>query len=165
MPIPAYVRDIRAKIGHDLLMMPGVAAIIFNDEGEVLLQRRADNGLWGIPGGMIEPGEEPAETVIREVYEETGLRVIPERIAGVFGGPMNMGEFPNGDRFAVISITFCCRLVDGELRVDHDETLELSYFPTNALPSDMMERHRQRVLYAVTQSEPYFALPKASDEL
>jgi len=56
-------------------------------------------------------------------------------------------------------------LVDGELRIDHDETLELSYFPTNALPSDMMGRHRQRVLYAVTQSEPYFALPKASDEL
>ena len=66
MPLSPYMRDIRAKIGHDVLLQPGVAAIIFNAAGQVLLQRRSDNGEWGLPGGIMEPGEEPAETVVRE---------------------------------------------------------------------------------------------------
>ncbi|HLV33787.1 MAG TPA: NUDIX domain-containing protein [Spirillospora sp.] len=159
MPVPEYIRRLRAKIGHDLLMIPGAAAIVANEAGEVLLHRRGDNGLWSLPGGVIEPGEEPAEAVIREVYEETGLHVLPERIVGIYGGQSNMSEYPNGDKAAFISVTFKCRVVGGSLRIDGDESLELRYFDWRNLPENMMDRHRIRIEHSMTRSEPYFSLP------
>ncbi len=149
MPMSSYIAEIRAKIGHMLLMSPGVAAIIFNDQHELLLQHRSDNGLWGLPGGAIDPGEEPAEAVVREVYEETGLRVLPERVVGVFGGPDLRFSYPNGDEIMVISIVFECRIIGGELGVNDDESLELRYFDPNNLPSPFTEHHRVRIEQAL----------------
>lgn len=63
MPVSKYIRDLRAKVGHDLLMIPGAAAIILNDQGQVLLQRRGDTDEWSLPGGAIEPGEELAQAI------------------------------------------------------------------------------------------------------
>jgi 8-oxo-dGTP pyrophosphatase MutT (NUDIX family) len=160
MPTPDHIRFLRQKVGHDLLMMPAVAAIIFNEQGEVLLQLRSDNRLWALPGGAIEPGEEPAEAVIREVYEETGLRVLPERISGVYGGKTGLTQYPNGDQVAIIAITFVCRVVGGKLRVDDDETLELRYFPVDQLPANVMGKHQVRIEHAARTEEVYFALPE-----
>ena len=97
MPISEYLKNLRARIGHDVLLTPGVAAVIVNDRGEVLLQRRSDDGRWGLPGGAMEPGEEPAETLVREVREETALEVVPERIVGVYSGPDFRVRYGNGD--------------------------------------------------------------------
>ena len=100
--ISDYLHDLRAKIGHDLLLTPGVAAVILNDAGHVLLQRRSDDGEWGLPGGAMEPGEEPAESLVREVREETALEVVPERIVGVYRRARLPGELrqrrPGHDR-------------------------------------------------------------------
>ncbi|HYG74266.1 MAG TPA: NUDIX domain-containing protein [Planctomycetota bacterium] len=134
MPMSDYIRGLRAKIGHDMIFSPGVAGIVINPAGEVLLQRRSDNGQWGIPGGAIDPGEEPADAAAREVFEETGVRVIPERVVGVYGGPDFKFDYPNGDRVMVISITFACRPVSGEPRVNDDECLEVRYFAPDQLP-------------------------------
>jgi 8-oxo-dGTP diphosphatase len=126
MGMSDYIRDIRAKIGADLLLLPGVAAVIIDPDGRVLLQRRSDSGEWGLPGGAIEPGEEPAEALVREILEETALDVVPERVVGV------------------VSITFACRPVAGEPRVNDDESLEVRYFAPHALPA-MPPRHRRRI--------------------
>ncbi|HEX2618767.1 MAG TPA: NUDIX hydrolase [Phototrophicaceae bacterium] len=163
MPIPEYIRHLREKIGHDLLMMPAVAAIIFNDAGEVLLQLRSDNHLWALPGGAIEPGEEPAEAAIREVWEETGLKVIPERISGVYGGDNNFTHYPNGDEVAIIAITFVCRVVGGALQIDDDETLELRYFKVDDLPENIMSRHQIRIRHAAASSEVFFRMPESTE--
>jgi 8-oxo-dGTP pyrophosphatase MutT (NUDIX family) len=144
MGISPYHRRLRDKIGHDLLLQPGVAAVIINDAGHVLLQRRSDDGEWGLPGGAMEPGEEPAETLVREIREETALEVVPERIVGVYGGPDFRVRYPNGDEAAILSITFACRPVAGEARVNDDESLEIRYFPPDALPP-MAARHRMRI--------------------
>lgn len=144
MPISPYMRDLRAKIGHDLLLQPGVAAVIVNPAGQVLLQRRSDDGEWGLPGGAMEPGEEPAETLVREIREETALEVVPERIVGVYGGPDFRVRYPNGDEAAILSITFFCRPVAGEARVNDDESLEVRYFAPDALPA-MARRHHMRI--------------------
>jgi 8-oxo-dGTP diphosphatase len=90
LPISEYLRKLRAKVGHDLLMMPGVTAVIRNEAGEVLLHRGSDNGKGSIIGGALEPGEHPAEAIVREVAEETGLKVVPVRITGVYGGAHNV---------------------------------------------------------------------------
>lgn len=160
MPTPDHILKLREKVGHDMLMMPAVAAIIFDDNGEVLLQLRSDNQLWALPGGAIELGEEPAEAVIREVWEETGLHVLPERISGVYGGHSGLTEYPNGDKVAIISITFVCRVIDGEPRLDDDETLELRYFSIDQLPTNIMGRHQIRIQHAAGSDGVYFALPE-----
>ena len=143
MSIPAYITTIRHKIGHDLLIMPGVAAFIRDDKGQVLLQRRTDNGQWTLPGGVIEPGEEPADAVVREVWEETGLTVIPQRIIGVYGGPDWHHFYPNQDEVQLISILFACQIIDGELTITNDnESLEVAFFTPSVMPITIMAHHR-----------------------
>lgn len=159
MPVPEYIQNIRQKIGHELVMLVGAAAIIINQQGEVLLQRRSDNGNWGVIGGAVEPGEEPAEAVIREAWEEAGVHVIPERIVGVYGGPDYRFTYPNGDEVSIVSITFLCRIISGEPHINDDESLELRFFSPDNLP--VMEfRHRERVEQALkNDSHTFFRLP------
>jgi len=79
------------------VLNPGVAALIRDDEGCFLLQRRSDDGSWSLPAGAVDPGERPARAVVREVWEETGLEVVPVALAGVFSGPGFLHTYPNGD--------------------------------------------------------------------
>ncbi len=148
MPMSDYIRTMRARIGTDLLFVCGATAVVVNDAGEILLHRRSDNGRWWLPGGAIDPGEEPADAVVREVWEETGVKVIPERIVGVYAGPEQFSQYPNGDQIAVLSVTFACRPVGGEARVHDDESLEVRYFPQDALP-ELTPRNRLRIEHAL----------------
>jgi 8-oxo-dGTP pyrophosphatase MutT (NUDIX family) len=133
---PDYVRQLRAKIGSDLLFLPSVTAVVINERSEVLLQRRSDNGQWGLLSGHMEPGEEPADAVIREVMEEAGIEVIPEQITGVYSGPDYLRREANGNETLFMNITFRCRPVSGEARVNDDESLGMRYFPCE--PSDQL---------------------------
>ncbi len=151
-----YVQTIRQKIGHDLLVLVGAAAIILNDKNEVLLQQRSDNHKWGVPGGAVEPGEEPAAAVIREVKEETGLTIRPERIVGIYGGKSHLINYPNGDQAAITSITFLCRIVEGEPHIDDDETLALGWFAGDNLPDHIMPHHIERIHHALTRDSVFF---------
>jgi mutator protein MutT len=141
MPASPYHQKLREHIGHEVIYSPGTAAIIWNEVGEILLQRRSDDGQWGLPGGACEPGEEPAEAVVREVFEETGLQVIPVSLVGIFGGQDGFHEYPNGDQMMFLGMVFVCRLVGGALTLDEDETLELRYFPLDQLPASLFSRH------------------------
>src|ERR1700710_1142172 len=85
MGISPYMKALRERVGDRLLLVPCVAAVIHDSEGRILLQR-GTHGSWSLPAGGIDPGEAPAQAVIREVWEETGLRVRPDRVLGVFGG-------------------------------------------------------------------------------
>src|ERR1051325_4042675 len=78
-PSDPYHRD-------DMVIRPGVSAVVLTPEG-LLLQRRSDNGLWGLPGGGVEPGESVSAAIVREVREETGLDVTPVRLVGVYSAP------------------------------------------------------------------------------
>jgi 8-oxo-dGTP pyrophosphatase MutT (NUDIX family) len=134
MPISEYLRNLRASIGSSLLLMPGVAAIVRDDAGNILIQRRSDNGRWSLPAGSIEPGETPAEAIVREVWEENGLHVVPRRILGVFGGKEFRTVYPNGDQVEYTTILFECEKVGGDLRPLDGESLELRYFAPDAIP-------------------------------
>src|SRR3989442_14998608 len=99
-----------------MMIRPGVSAIIVTPEG-ALLQRRSDNGLWGLPGGGVEPGESVSEAIIREVREETGLEVAPVRLVGVYSAPA-LGQvvtYPDGNVIHYVSASFECRIVGGAL--------------------------------------------------
>lgn len=116
MPISDCLKGIRAAIGHERLLNPGVAAIIRNDEGRILLQKRSDDGSWSLPAGAIDLGETPAQAVVREAYEETGLHVVPEKVAGVFGGAGFRHTYPNGDKLEIVSIVFLCHVTGCDRR-------------------------------------------------
>ncbi|MEU2510868.1 NUDIX domain-containing protein [Streptomyces syringium] len=132
MATPDFIREIRATAGHQLLWMPGVSTIVFDDEGRVLLGRRSDSGEWSIIGGIPEPGEQPAAAVVREVYEETAVHVVPERVLLVQA--LERITYPNGDVCQFMDICFLCRYVSGEARVNDDESLEVGWFELDALP-------------------------------
>jgi 8-oxo-dGTP pyrophosphatase MutT (NUDIX family) len=152
-----YVKELRALIGPRLLMLPGVAAIIRDAEGRVLLQRRAQDGRWSLPAGAIDPGESPAEAVVRECWEETGLRVRPERVLGVFGGADGYRSvLPGGDQVEYTVVVFACEVIGGELGGRDGETAELAYFPPDDRPPLITEYPIEAMLAA---DRPVFAPP------
>ncbi|MFD5782055.1 NUDIX domain-containing protein [Streptomyces sp. NPDC126933] len=132
MATPDFIRTIRASAGHQLLLLPGVTAVVFDDAGRVLLVRRADNGAWTLVGGIPEPGEQPAVAAVREVYEETAVRCTPERVVVVQA--LDPVQYSNQDRCQYMDITFLCRATGGEARVNDDESIEVGWFPPDGLP-------------------------------
>lgn len=132
MPIPDFVVALRRKIGHDLLWLPAVTAVVFREDGRVLLARRSDNGNWGLVSGIVEPGEEPAVTAVRECLEETGVVAVVEELVSIGAGePV---QYPNGDRCQFLDHTFRCRYVSGQARVNDDESLEVGWYDPDRLP-------------------------------
>ncbi len=135
MPISPYIKGLREHIGHAPLLTPGADALVYDDAGALLLMRRRDDGLWGIPGGQLDPLEPPALGVVREVLEETGLLVRPVALLGVFGGVDTFHiRYPNGDEIDPVVSLFRCEIVSGELRVLDSEALELRFVAPDALP-------------------------------
>ena len=143
MAIPSFVARLRKSVGHDLLWMPGVTAVVRNDRGEVLLVRRADFGHWSLVSGILEPGEQPAHGLVREIHEETGVTAEIEALAAVWTLPEV--TYPNGDRAQYVDLCFLARYVSGQARVNDDESTDVGWFPLDALPSDLVERSRVRL--------------------
>lgn len=156
-----YLRALRKKVGHDLLPMPAVGAIIRDEDGRILLQQRTDNGRWHPPAGALEPHEHPADAVVREVWEETGLLVEPVRVTGVYGGSDFYVTYPNGDQIVVYSVMFECRVVGGEASPDGIEVAALGYFAPEELTEDfLLKRWQRRVFDALGGQGPtYFEPP------
>ena|SRR2546423_9118591 len=132
MGVPEYIAQLRKHVGTGLLWLPSVSAVVVNDAGDVLLGKRADNGHWALISGVADPGEQPADAVVREVLEETGVVVVPERIASVRAHPMH---YPNGDECEYMNVAFRCRPVGGTARVNDDESLAVQWFPSDVLPT------------------------------
>ncbi|MCI0764926.1 NUDIX domain-containing protein [Bacillus sp. TL12] len=133
MPISTYYKQIREKLGSDLIFMPSVAAVIKNELGEILFQYPGGK-FWSLPAGAIEPGETPEEAVVREVWEETGLRVQIKGIKGVYGGEDFRHTYSNGDQVEYIVVVFECEVIEGELTAIDGESLNLQYFSTYKRP-------------------------------
>jgi len=142
MPIPEYVQALRSHVGTDLLWMTGVSAVVRNGQGDVLLVRRADTGRWSLVSGILEPGEQPAVGLAREIEEETGVVAEVEALTGVWTLPEV--TYPNGDRAQYLDLCFTAQHVSGEARVNDDESLEVGWFATDALP-DLPDRSRLRL--------------------
>ncbi|WP_376789565.1 NUDIX hydrolase [Thermoflexus sp.] len=139
------IRRLRERVGPATLVVPATSAVIFNERGEILLQRREDNGEWGLPGGIMEIGERIDQTLIREVMEETGLQVEPTRLVGLYTDPAWTFTYPNGDRSQPVVACFEARITGGRLQADGVESLEVGFFPLNRLPEPLDVRWRIRI--------------------
>ena len=106
MPRSPYIAGLRARVGDTLLVLPSVSAFLFDEAGRLLLAQAKDSGRWITIGGMVEPDEDPADAVVRECREETGLEVRAVALVGAFGGPDFRITYPNGDR-ASYAVSYC----------------------------------------------------------
>lgn len=131
-----YVSEIRKKIGHDPLLIVGASVIVTDKKGRVLLQHRADNGLWGYHGGCVELAENTEDAARRELLEETGLTAGKMTLLGVFSGPEMRYTYPNGDRASVVDVVYLCSDFSGELRPQPEEVAELRWFAPADIPAD-----------------------------
>ena len=122
MVMSSYVQRLRAALGSELLVLPSVTGIIFDERDRILLVRQTEGDVWSAPGGSVDPDETPADAVVREVWEETGLYTEPVRLLGVYGGPSCIVSYPNGDRTAYVMTVFECEVLSGVLRAASDET-------------------------------------------
>jgi 8-oxo-dGTP pyrophosphatase MutT (NUDIX family) len=127
MPLSGHLRELRKKVGHDLLVLPSAAVVIHDELGRVLMGLHSDRRIWVVPGGLIEPEEIPADAAAREVWEETGLVVETTGILGVYGGRELVVDYVNGDRVSYVGVIFRGRIIAGELRADAEEILEVRY--------------------------------------
>ena len=141
MPMSDYVRGLRDRIGNDVLEVPTVSVIVFDERDRILLVRHVEGNVWTTPGGMIEPYELPADAAVREAWEETGLVVELKSIVGVFGGPACAGVYANGDKVSFVSTVFVATVAGGTLRPDGVETLETRYFSRADLDNARVRPH------------------------
>jgi ADP-ribose pyrophosphatase YjhB (NUDIX family) len=135
------------------LMRLGTSGIVINELGEILLIQRDDTRTFAPPGGGIESGELPTENVVREVEEETGLKVMPVRLVGVY--------FLEWGDSAWLNFVFRCIKRGGDLTTS-PESIQVGYFQTNNLPSPMAAIHRERLLQGFSHNggAPYWQKEK-----
>jgi ADP-ribose pyrophosphatase YjhB (NUDIX family) len=141
--------EIERDRSRAVAIRPSVSAVVLHD-GRLLLQQRADNGRWGLPGGSVEIGETVAEAVTREVLEETGFEVEIDRLVGVYSDPsLQVIRYPDGRVWHYVNLCFQCTLAGGSARLAPGETLAVEWFPQDALPGDLLGLHRQRIADAL----------------
>lgn len=135
---PVFTRLYMGELKHKfILLQDGAAAIIVNNEGQILLQSRADRDQWGLPGGCQELGATFEETIIREIKEETNLDVKEEdlKLLGLISGISRKNKYPNGDTVFNNTALYYIEKYSGKLEWD-EESKEMKFFDLDSLPSD-----------------------------
>jgi len=127
MPLSPYLARLRGRVGHELIMLTGVSACIFDEQGRVLLARHVDSGIWALPGGAVEPDEDPAAAVAREAREELGIEVALQGLLGVYGGPQFRVAYPNGDLVSYVAIVYACTAAGTPAALDTSEVDEIRF--------------------------------------
>lgn len=135
-----YLRRIRSLVGRELLLLPSVTLLTFDMEGRLLLAKHRATGRWVAPGGMVEPDEAPSAAALREMREETGCEAQLRGIIGCFGGPSFRVTYDNADQAAYVMTVYRARIISGEPRPNHEETVEVRFVtPEEAAELDLSE--------------------------
>lgn len=142
-----YLMDLRKTIGNRTVLMPGARCVLLNDEDQVLLELRADFGVWGIPGGGGEIGENITETMVRELQEEIDLTVNNLRPFGYATDPeFETITFGNGDNCQYYSLLFWANIGKAKVRVASDESTDIRWFDWDALPENILPNMRNTLV-------------------
>jgi 8-oxo-dGTP pyrophosphatase MutT (NUDIX family) len=132
MPTPEFILTLREKIGTDLLWLPGVTGVVVDDAGRVLLVRRSDTLRWTLVTGCLDPGEQPAHGIVREILEETGVDAEVVRVLAVES--TRLIEYPHGDLAQYMDVAFLCRALGGVAKVNDDESVDVRWHSPDELP-------------------------------
>jgi len=156
VPTPDYIAAIRRVYGQGRLLLPGVSAVVLRGDLEpgrvhLLLARRSDTGLWSLPAGIVEPSEQPAAAILRELLEETRITAEVERLALLRTDPDVV--YPNGDRCQFVAMCFRCRYVSGQAQVGDEESTEVAWFAIDELPDELNDIQLRRISCALQERE------------
>lgn len=144
MPTPDFIVALRSKIGHDMLWLSGATAVIQRPaDQKILLVRRSDNGLWTPITGIVDPGENPALTCLREAEEEANVKIEVVALAQVKADPAQ--TFTNGDRCQFLDHTFYCRWISGEAKVNDEESSAVYWADVEEIQQLCNERMLDRI--------------------
>ncbi len=134
------------RISKEGKLRPGCCAVIFDEKREkVLLTKRADNGLWCLPGGTMEAGETAEECCQREVMEETGLEIRLRRLIGVYSNRDQLVVYGDGSKVQFLIMSFEAEIIGGKLGLSN-ETTDAGFFTVAEVESMQMHgRHKERV--------------------
>ncbi|WP_377892054.1 NUDIX hydrolase [Alkalihalobacillus sp. R86527] len=142
-----YIEELRSLVGKRPLILVGSVVIICNKEGSLLLQQRNEKKeRWGLPGGLMEPGESTEETAIREAFEETGLIVESLTLFQMYSGQEFFTIADNGDMFYSVTAAYYSQNYTGELTANKEESLSYQFFEATSLPENMVGSHRKMIL-------------------
>jgi ADP-ribose pyrophosphatase YjhB (NUDIX family) len=131
-----YIQYLRGMVGHSKVILVAAGAFVFDEQNRLLLQKRSDNGYWGLPGGFMELGQSVQETARREVYEETGIILGEMELFNVYSGPDRDHVLDNGDQISGVIIMFTCKDYKGSFTLN-SESLNADFFPLDSLPSKL----------------------------
>ena len=131
--MPDYIADLRARIGNDPVNLMGACGLICDPQGRLLLQRLAGRDVWGLPGGLCELAEAPAQTLRREVFEETRLHVHAATLLDLLTTPLR--TLPNGHQVSFYTAIYRVDDWSGVPTPDGIEGVELAFFGAHELPS------------------------------
>lgn len=133
---------------------PGVAAVVLDDGGEVLLVKRADRQRWALPTGTVERGESLTRALVREVKEEAGLDIEIDRLSGVYSAPeQQVFSYASGQTVHFVTSCFRCRPAGGRLTADGDEVVDAGFFRTEELPPTMLRMQPRWVADATVERD------------
>ncbi len=130
-----YILELRQYIGHRPILMLGAVLLIVDEQNRLLMMKRSDSELWGVPGGAVELGEVIEDAAKRETREEVNLEVRNMSLFGVFSGPELYYKYPNGDEVYNVSIVYLSNDWHGEIKLN-DEHTEWKWFAAADIPVD-----------------------------
>ena len=149
-----YIDDPEAPAVNSVV--PSVVAIVTDDQRRVLMIHKTDNNRWARPGGGHEPGESIAQTVVREVKEETGYDVEVETITGTYTNPNHVMSYDDGEVRQQFSIAFRARLVGGHKQTS-DESGEVEWVSAEQIEDlDLHPSMRLRLKHALSGDQRPF---------
>jgi len=138
-----YLKDLREKTGHMPLVLPHAVVIIINNQNEILLEERADDGFFDFPGGGIDLKETAEEAAARELKEETGLIANRLELFKVYSGEITHYVYFNGDEIYGVDCVYICRDYSGELKPQLSEVKRLFFCSLDKMPEKMSPRNKQ----------------------
>jgi ADP-ribose pyrophosphatase YjhB (NUDIX family) len=138
-------------------LVPAASVLVTDDHGAILLQRRADNGLWALPGGTMQLGESIATAAVRETKEETGLDVEITGLIGIYTDPRHVIAYPDGEVRQQFNVCFMGRVIGGSLTISGESTA-IEFVDVARL--DTLEMHpttRLRIEHYLRHQVPHLA--------
>ena len=146
-----YINDPNAPAANSVV--PSVVAVVVDEDARILMIHKTDNDLWALPGGGHEVGESIAQTVVREVKEETGYDVEVDRLTGTYTNPGHVMAYDDGEVRQQFSLCFRAKITGGQARTS-DESKAVRWVPADEL--DELPIHpsmRQRISDALADSD------------
>jgi ADP-ribose pyrophosphatase YjhB (NUDIX family) len=146
-----YLNDPTAPKANSIVV--ATSAYVENDDGQILLIRRTDNGLWSLPGGGMEPGETVIGCAVREVKEETGIAVEVTGLVGIFSNPDHVVAYPDGEVRQGFSICVSARPASGTVQAS-DESSEVAWVSRDELNRRNMHPEIRRRIERALAHDP-----------